>query len=88
MSLTDDLSRPAPAPPPAARSAVDRLVNPRTVVVVGGSTRPDALGNRVVRGLLDGGYGGQLHVVARQPAVVHGLWCTAWASVARATFEW
>ena len=38
MSLTDDLSRPVPAAAPAARSAVDRLVHPRSIVVVGGST--------------------------------------------------
>jgi acetate---CoA ligase (ADP-forming) len=58
-----------------ARSAVARLVTPRSVVVVGGSTRPDALGNRVLRSLVDGGFGGEIYVLGRRAATIHGLPC-------------
>jgi acetate---CoA ligase (ADP-forming) len=57
------------------RSAVERLVTPRSVVVIGGSTRPEALGNRVVRGLVDGGFDGEIYVLGRRAATIHGLPC-------------
>ncbi|MTD53032.1 acetate--CoA ligase family protein [Amycolatopsis pithecellobii] len=62
-------------PSPSARSAVERLITPRSVVVVGGSTRPEALGNRVLRGLIDGGFDGEIHVLGRRAATIHGLPC-------------
>ena len=68
-------SDPEPAVAAAARSGVERLVTPRSVVVVGGSARPEALGNRVVRSLVDGGFTGKVHVLGRQAATIHGLTC-------------
>ncbi|GLY97216.1 acetate--CoA ligase family protein [Actinoplanes sp. NBRC 103695] len=77
MSLAPELPHPLPADAAAARSAVQRLVAPRSVVVVGGSARPEALGNRVVRSLVDGGFPGEIHVLGRRPATIHGLSCVA-----------
>lgn len=56
-------------------SGIDRLLSPRSVAVIGGSTRPEALGNRVLGGIVDGGYGGVISVLGRQPTTIHGIPC-------------
>lgn len=73
MSPTPELRDHVLADP--ARPAVDRLLSPQSIVVIGGSTRPDALGTRVVGGLVDGGFAGDIHILGRQPATVHGYEC-------------
>lgn len=59
----------------AAKSAVERLVNPRSVLVAGVSPRPETLGNRVLRTLVDDGFDGKIYALGRRAATIHGLSC-------------
>ena len=49
------------------------LVNPQSIVIVGGSNNVHKPGGRLVRNLLDGKYRGELYVVNRKETDVQGL---------------
>ncbi|MEQ8516317.1 MAG: CoA-binding protein, partial [Chromatocurvus sp.] len=50
-----------------------RLFEPDSVVVVGASDRLDAVGGRVLRNILDGGFSGQVYPVNSRRTAVQGL---------------
>ncbi len=49
------------------------LINPQSIVVVGGSNNVHKPGGRIVRNLLDGEYTGAVWVVNAQETDVHGV---------------
>ena len=57
----------------AEARSVQRLLQPRSVVVVGAGRDPSSLGHVVLQHLLDGGYAGSVHVVNRQADEVAGV---------------
>ncbi len=57
----------------AEARSVQRLLQPRSVVVIGAGRSETSLGHVVLRHLLDGGYAGRLHVVNRQADEVAGV---------------
>ena len=61
-----------------ARS-IARLLRPRSIAVVGASRDPDALGHRVFRSLLDGGFNGPVYPVNRDAVSVGSV--AAWPSL-------
>jgi acyl-CoA synthetase (NDP forming) len=44
-------------------TAMDRLMRPRSVTVIGASNEPGKIGNSVMRNLVDGGFAGEIHPV-------------------------
>ncbi|MFG2223106.1 acetate--CoA ligase family protein [Streptomyces sp. NPDC048644] len=44
-------------------TAMRRLMRPRSVAVIGASNEPGKIGNSVMRNLIDGGFGGEIHPV-------------------------
>lgn len=52
--------------------AMERLLHPASVLVVGATSSPDSLGLRVLRSLDGSGYAGAVHVVAQDEFEVHG----------------
>ncbi|MEO7979961.1 MAG: GNAT family N-acetyltransferase [Sporichthyaceae bacterium] len=57
----------------AEAKSVQRLLQPRSVVVVGAGRAETSLGHVVLQHLLDGGYAGTLHVVNRHADEVAGV---------------
>jgi len=57
----------------AEARSVQRLLQPRSVVVVGAGRDPSSLGHVVLQHLLDGGYAGSVHVVNRHADEVAGV---------------
>ena len=55
--------------------SLERLMNPRSIAVVGASERADAIGTRVIRNLRLMGYQGRIHPVNPRYAEVAGLAC-------------
>lgn len=49
------------------------LINPQSIVVVGGSNNVHKPGGRLVRNLLDGKYNGELYVVNARETEVQGV---------------
>jgi acetyltransferase len=49
------------------------LINPKSIVVIGGSNKTSKPGGNCVRNLLNGGYGGKLYVVNPKEIEVQGL---------------
>jgi acetyltransferase len=49
------------------------LINPKSIVVVGGSNKTSKPGGNCIRNLLNGGYKGKLYVVNRKEETVQGL---------------
>ncbi|MDF1558723.1 MAG: acetate--CoA ligase family protein [Bacteroidales bacterium] len=56
-----------------------KLLNPKSIVVVGGSDDITKAGGKVLKNLLDGGFSGEIHVVNPKASVVQGL--TAYTDV-------
>ena len=56
---------------------VGRLLNPRSVAIVGASPEPASIGNNVVENLLRSGYGGEIHLVSRSRRDINGRPCVA-----------
>lgn len=42
---------------------LDPIFNPRSIAVIGASTKPNAIGATVMRNLIDGGYQGALYPI-------------------------
>jgi acyl-CoA synthetase (NDP forming)/RimJ/RimL family protein N-acetyltransferase len=57
----------------AESRSMERLLNPRSVAVIGASRRPGTIGHRLLADLLAGGFTGQLHVVHPEADVVLGV---------------
>lgn len=57
----------------AAQALMRRVLAPQSVAVVGASRRPDAVGGRLLRNLIDGGYPGRLYPVNHRADTVQGL---------------
>lgn len=58
-----------------SRSALERLFNPRSIAIVGASTREDSIGFRVIRNLRKFGFGGAIHPINPRYPEVAGLQC-------------
>jgi len=50
-----------------------KLLNPKNIVVVGGSDDVTKAGGKVLKNLLNGGFGGDIYVVNTKTPVVQGL---------------
>ncbi|UBU08976.1 bifunctional acetate--CoA ligase family protein/GNAT family N-acetyltransferase [Nonomuraea gerenzanensis] len=61
----------------ATRASLARLLTPRSVAVIGASRDERAVGHKVLRNLLDGGFPGPIHPVNPNAAEVAGLVCHA-----------
>ena len=57
----------------AAVAAVGHVLRPRSVAVVGASSRPDSVGGTILRNLLAAGFTGELHVVNPRGGEIEGL---------------
>ena len=55
--------------------ALDKLMNPRSVAIVGVSERPEAIGTRVLNNLRRIGFAGPVYPVNPRHAALHGLTC-------------
>ena len=51
----------------------EQLLNPRSIVVIGGSNNVHKPGGSIVRNLLSGGYQGDLHVVNPKEDLIQGI---------------
>lgn len=51
---------------------LDRLMNPRSIVAIGASTRPGSVGEAVTRNLLAGGFQGDIHLVNKKGGTIEG----------------
>jgi len=59
----------------AERASLARLLSPRSVAVIGASRDEGAIGHKVLRNLLDGGFAGPIHPVNPNAVEVAGLAC-------------
>jgi acetate---CoA ligase (ADP-forming) len=57
----------------AAAAAVGRVLRPRSVAVVGASTRPDSVGGTILRNLMAAGFTGLIHPVNARGGEIEGL---------------
>ena len=55
--------------------SLDKLINPRSVAIVGVSERPEAIGTRVLNNLRRIGFPGPIYPVNPRHASLHGLTC-------------
>ena len=64
-------------PPPADAAALplDRLLRPRSVVIVGASDKPGALGASVLANLVRNGFAGDIHLINPKRAEIGGRPC-------------
>ncbi|WP_395397328.1 acetate--CoA ligase family protein [Novosphingobium sp. BL-8A] len=60
---------------PIERAAIDRLLNPRSVAVIGASDRPGALGASVLKNLVDRGFAGDIHLINPKREEIGGRRC-------------
>lgn len=66
-----------PVPPAPTRLALDRLLNPASVAIVGASEKPGALGASVVANLERNGYSGDIHLINPKRDEIGGRRCLA-----------
>ena len=59
----------------SARSAIDRLLRPRSVALVGASPTPSSLGASVLTNLQDAGFAGELYLINPKRAEINGRPC-------------
>jgi acetate---CoA ligase (ADP-forming) len=62
-------------PTAASRSAIDRLLRPRSIAIVGASAEPTSPGARVLANLEAIGFSGSIHPVTRRAAEIGGRRC-------------
>jgi acyl-CoA synthetase (NDP forming) len=63
--------------PPVTRSAIDRLLRPHSVAIVGASPTPSSFGASVLANLENAGFAGQIHLINPKRAEIHGRQCLA-----------
>lgn len=68
----DTLAPPAPA---TRAASLDRLLRPRSVVIVGASEKPGALGASVLSNLVRNGFAGEIHLINPKRAEIEGRPC-------------
>ncbi len=51
----------------------EKLINPESIVVVGGSDDPFKPGGKILKNIIDGGYSGRLYVVNPKQDIVQGI---------------
>ncbi len=77
------MSRHVPSPltphTPSAVGALDAILKPRTIAVVGASRTPNTIGHQIVANLVDRRFTGAVYPVNPKAASVHAL--PAWASI-------
>ncbi len=66
---------PTPATPDASVQPIGRVLNPRSIAVVGASADPRSFGGFVLGNLERFGYGGTLHLVSRSSSQINGRPC-------------
>lgn len=59
----------------SSRKAIDRLLRPRSIAIVGASAEPAAPGARVLANLEAVGFPGEIHLVTRRVAEINGRRC-------------
>ncbi|HWE71705.1 MAG TPA: acetate--CoA ligase family protein [Stellaceae bacterium] len=59
----------------SSRKAIDRLLRPRSIAIVGASAEPGAPGFRVLANLEAVGFSGDVHLVTRRVAEINGRHC-------------
>jgi acetate---CoA ligase (ADP-forming) len=59
----------------SSRKAIDRLLRPRSIAIVGASAEPGAPGARVLANLEAVGFRGEIHLVTRRVAEINGRRC-------------
>ncbi len=59
----------------SSRKAIDRLLRPRSIAIVGASAEPGAPGARVLANLEAVGFPGEIHLVTRRVAEINGRRC-------------
>ena len=52
-----------------------QLINPRSIVVVGGSNDVKKPGGKILKNILDGNFGGEIYVINPRGINVQGLTC-------------
>src|SRR5271170_2958061 len=65
----------APVSPPATRPAIDRLLRPRSVAIVGASPTPSSFGASVLANLENAGFAGDLYLINPKRSEIHGRPC-------------
>jgi acyl-CoA synthetase (NDP forming) len=60
---------------PSTRSAIDRLLRPHSVALVGASPTPSSLGASVLTNLQDAGFAGELYLINPKRAEINGRPC-------------
>src|SRR5271170_6090582 len=61
--------------PPSTRPAIDRLLRPRSVAIVGASPTPSSFGASVLANLENAGFAGDLHLINPKRSEIHGRPC-------------
>jgi acyl-CoA synthetase (NDP forming) len=61
----------------ASNEAMDALLKPRSIALVGASEKPDSLGNSMVRMIRAGRYGGVVYAINPRYTVIDGISCHA-----------
>jgi len=51
----------------------EQLLNPRSIVIIGGSNNVHKPGGSIVRNIINGGFGGDLHIVNPKEDEVQGI---------------
>jgi acyl-CoA synthetase (NDP forming) len=69
------MSDPAAAPAPAARPAIERMLRPRSIAIVGASPSPGALGAGVLANLERFAYAGEIHLINARRSDIDGRPC-------------
>lgn len=64
-----------PSAQATSRAALDRLLRPRSVVIVGASDKPGALGASVLSNLVRNGFSGDIHLINPKRAEIGGRPC-------------
>ncbi len=54
-------------------NTLDTLFNPKAVAVIGASSKPLSIGNRVIKNLIDFGYRGKIYPINPKTDEIHGL---------------
>ncbi|MBP2151139.1 acetate--CoA ligase family protein [Xanthobacter flavus] len=62
-----------PATDAKRTKGLDRLLNAKSVAIVGMSSKPQSAGHIVLRNLRENGFPGAIHLVGRTPGVIDGL---------------
>lgn len=61
--------------PPSTRPAIDRLLRPRSVAIVGASPTPSSFGASVLANLENAGFAGDLYLINPKRSEIHGRPC-------------